>query len=413
MFNEFRRCYPQGSLISELVEIHEGNYIVKILAQMEGITLMSCFGSGKTIEIAEDLARNRLFHCLNLTIISEEKFKVNLDIKSVSDDILTEISFKDDQSTEKTLFDLTKENKIDSPNMKGESADLQVSSETKSSKTKKSKKAKNVPQLLIENQEIVEEIKPVEISQLMTENKTVISEEIKSGETSLLITESETVISEEIKSGETSLLITESETVISEENIEKTIDFGQILSQSDQELKRLGWTADRGQKYLIETYGKKSRQLLKNEELLEFVQYLQSIPTPILELSLTTENEQLIPKNEPIIEEVKPVETEQLIMITETVIKEDQSGENSEIINNNETSENLDLKLEISPPYTSQLIDFSDIIAKINVETKRLGWSRDQVRDHTLAKYEKRSLQLLSDPELMEFLEYLENLPSQ
>ncbi len=121
----------------------------------------------------------------------------------------------------------------------------------------------------------------------------------------------------------------------------------------------------------------------------------------------------MISKNEPIIEEVKPVETEQLIMITETVIKEDQSGENSEIINNNETSENLDLKLEISPPYTSQLIDFSDIIAKINVETKRLGWSRDQVRDHTLAKYEKRSLQLLSDPELMEFLEYLENLPSQ
>jgi hypothetical protein len=56
-----------------------------------------------------------------------------------------------------------------------------------------------------------------------------------------------------------------------------TMDFSQIINQTTIELKRLGWTQEDGKKYLLATYGKKSRHLLSDEELIEFLNYLQTL----------------------------------------------------------------------------------------------------------------------------------------
>lgn len=56
--------------------------------------------------------------------------------------------------------------------------------------------------------------------------------------------------------------------------------------------------------------------------------------------------------------------------------------------------------------------DLSDIIAKTSVELKRLGWSDAQGRDYLKQAYGKRSRQQLTDPELLDFLRYLEAQPS-
>ena len=153
-----------------------------------------------------------------------------------------------------------------------------------------------------------------------------------------------------------------------------------FLNQTDQELKRLGWTSKQGQKYLLETYGKHSRKLLEDDELLEFLQYLQNLDISVNET---------INNNDEKIEEI--------------VIKEDI-----------ELSENLDLKLESSSSETSTPIDthyIMNIIAKINVEMKRIGWNKEEEgRQYILSTYGKRSIQLLSDPELIDFLKHLEKL---
>lgn len=46
------------------------------------------------------------------------------------------------------------------------------------------------------------------------------------------------------------------------------------------EMQRLGWTLDQGQKYLQQTYDKRSRQQLTDTEKAEFLNYLKSLPTP-------------------------------------------------------------------------------------------------------------------------------------
>ncbi|MGF1515171.1 MAG: hypothetical protein ACFB5Z_15945 [Elainellaceae cyanobacterium] len=56
--------------------------------------------------------------------------------------------------------------------------------------------------------------------------------------------------------------------------------------------------------------------------------------------------------------------------------------------------------------------DLSDIIARTSVELRRLSWTDEQGRNHLQNTYGKRSRQQLTDPELVDFLRYLEQQPA-
>jgi formylglycine-generating enzyme required for sulfatase activity len=58
------------------------------------------------------------------------------------------------------------------------------------------------------------------------------------------------------------------------------IDFTDLIARTNVELKRLGWTNQQGRNYLLKTYGKRSRQLLTDAEMLDFLHYLESEPSP-------------------------------------------------------------------------------------------------------------------------------------
>ncbi|WP_071516568.1 hypothetical protein [Geitlerinema sp. PCC 9228] len=60
MLARFQAKYPGGSLISELLTIHEGKYVVKVLAQIDGKTLATALAAADTVEAAEDRARDRV-----------------------------------------------------------------------------------------------------------------------------------------------------------------------------------------------------------------------------------------------------------------------------------------------------------------------------------------------------------------
>ncbi|ELR97793.1 hypothetical protein [Gloeocapsa sp. PCC 73106] len=50
------------------------------------------------------------------------------------------------------------------------------------------------------------------------------------------------------------------------------------IAEINLQMKRLEWTKEQGAEYLLKTYGKKSRHLLSDQELLEFLGYLQNQP---------------------------------------------------------------------------------------------------------------------------------------
>ncbi len=66
----------------------------------------------------------------------------------------------------------------------------------------------------------------------------------------------------------------------------------------------------------------------------------------------------------------------------------------------------------LAAPQGNLKVDLSDAIAKTSVELKRLKWTEAQGRQHLQAAYGKRSRQHLSDEELLDFLQFLEEQES-
>jgi len=62
--------------------------------------------------------------------------------------------------------------------------------------------------------------------------------------------------------------------------VKKRVNMTQVFAQTTTELKRLDWNTQQGRSYLKQTYGKTSRQQLTDDELLGFLDYLESQPTP-------------------------------------------------------------------------------------------------------------------------------------
>jgi len=57
-------------------------------------------------------------------------------------------------------------------------------------------------------------------------------------------------------------------------------------------------------------------------------------------------------------------------------------------------------------------MDLSTAMAEIDIEMTRLGWGKEQGREHLIKTYNKRARSLLTDEELFDFLKHLKSLPS-
>ncbi len=62
-----------------------------------------------------------------------------------------------------------------------------------------------------------------------------------------------------------------------EQNI---LDFWDVIAQIDQELKRIGWSQEKAVNHIQFYYGVKSRMHLKDDELLEFLEFLKAYKKP-------------------------------------------------------------------------------------------------------------------------------------
>ena len=53
-----------------------------------------------------------------------------------------------------------------------------------------------------------------------------------------------------------------------------------LIRQIDAQMERIGWTVERGRQYLLNKYGVRSRLLLSDEQVFEFLDFLETQPTP-------------------------------------------------------------------------------------------------------------------------------------
>jgi hypothetical protein len=254
MFQKLRQRYPQSALISELVQIDHGKYIVKVTVEIEGKTVVTGLAAAETVEIAEDRARERAL------LLLEEESTPNLQLGekvSTNNLIVPEDQPKSVVNTKKSAK-AAKVTEINRPEAKIEpelptlTAIPEAKIEPELPTLTAIPEAKIEPELPAITKTPLPEPEPL-LLEVETENYSLLSELPK-----------EPSFSEEEEASAATPIIAEE------------IDYSVLKTKIDVEMKRLAWTTEKGREYLISTYGKKSRLLLTNEELLEFYQYLSS-----------------------------------------------------------------------------------------------------------------------------------------
>jgi hypothetical protein len=249
MFSQLRSVYPEGCLVTELVSVKHCRYIVRALLQVSGVTIASALASGDRVELAEDQAQKRLFTLLELDSDQTPDHDLHLALVPPPVNNVNSLSFSGVTRVENIHQD------------QGKSLSDHVPLTT----------LPDIPVLDSPVMEEFEEIIPIPEVVTVPEEKPKTTK--KSGDRKR---KTEKLIAEETVSN----LQEESPSIINNQNDSIITDNSNLLAKTTVEIKRLGWTNPQGREHLIATYGKTMRAELNDEELLDFLTYLQSLETP-------------------------------------------------------------------------------------------------------------------------------------
>lgn len=327
MLKLFRTHYPQGSLTSELVTIDRGKYLVRTLVQVEGITLATGFAAADTVEQAEDRSRERALSALNLASTPQTTSRVTKSVEAsaphplelepangetkgnsdlgqepTGDSSLSRFEQAQDAElssagngsnrepnvqTEPSLFD-SSDSFLEPPQNQGWSAMPETSPKEAVQTTEDwSASASSQPASYGDASRTQPEALPLEQedSANIHQDADLSAQEREPAQSQLPAPPLDYSFSqdEELPSSDAhSSMPPQSQAAIPTPtaSIAAPIDFSDVIAKTNVEMKRLGWTSEQGRKYLLENYGKRSRQLLSDDELLEFLNHLESIPSP-------------------------------------------------------------------------------------------------------------------------------------
>ncbi|MGB3790926.1 MAG: hypothetical protein WA949_23165 [Phormidesmis sp.] len=221
-FQKFRDQYPEGALITDLISIYDGQYIVRASVLVKGEAIATGLAMGQSVEAAEDGARDRALAILGIS-------------KSDATDNVS-------ASVDEPSISIPSGSPDEEPTLEDSPADLEEPEE---------------PEEPEESEEIEE---PEEIEEDL--------EEEDLGPPIDIVVEQPLSTSAQKASAATIAL----------ENFNTSalpVDLSDVIAQTDVELRRLGWTSAQGRDYLEKTYGKRSRQQLTDDELMSFLLYLE------------------------------------------------------------------------------------------------------------------------------------------
>ena len=268
MLAEFRSRYPQGSLVGELVKIDRGTYIVKVLLQVDGIILATALAGADTVEAAEDAARERAIASLIFERSPFSNGSAKVESTKVESAVNT-VNSVPNADLEPPTAPSVEPKQTDIQNVNFSEAKLKLEESTRSSISDFDPAPVTEIREARLNLEPVEDVAPTATTGNLFED--TFSAEIPENSDLPADNYSSTSVAEPEPEPVSSFTTSEAE----------TMDFNEIKQKTDIEIKRLGWTKDDGREFLKSRYGKRSRLHLTDEQLLEFLRYLEKLPNPV------------------------------------------------------------------------------------------------------------------------------------
>ncbi len=305
--DRFRQQYPQGSIISDLVQIHGDQYVVKVSVSLENTVLVSTLAADANLMLAENRAMERALTILgirdsqqpahepvNLTVTPLPDLPMGLTNSVEQPGVAVASESLPNDLTSLTAPTITLVETIESPIIIEEISlptvpaipaaepiriQVGVASEISEQPMKfnptpsfsESDPEINIP---ITNGKVSTDSTPPEISVSLPELpiETVPEIEVpvvKSSRNKKTTTPDPlpTVIAEEAPLDETTVPIAEPPLSVTD-----------MIPMINMELKRLGWSKDRGREYMVSLYNKRASALLSDDELFGLLQHLQAEP---------------------------------------------------------------------------------------------------------------------------------------
>lgn len=299
MLAQFQARYPQSSLISDLLTIYQGKFVVRVSAQVEGVTRATGMAAAETLELAEDKARERAIAVLAVDVIAPP----NAQQQEKNDQTLIsskapEIQLSSDAMPQAIQINAAEASPIAQTNYGTATNDLNDSISVSPASLAESTPDPVIPSFKLksdtdeqdfpnfpeplagmgnvtniqrflmvptpENQEldVVENIEKISDIQPATSGNLPFLNNVTP------------LIPRSYSSSDTISL----DETVAQKNIvapSEPIDLSDAIAKIDVELKNLRWTKTQERKYLERTYGKESRELLTDEQLFEFLHYLE------------------------------------------------------------------------------------------------------------------------------------------
>ena len=264
-FETFRKQYPQGCLVSDLITIQDGQYVVRAAVLSEGKTLATGMAASLEIQLAEDEARARAIALLGISASTadtaqSEAPKLSIVQPSAVIEPPAELSPASGQSI----------NQNGGVSSAGTSASITDSSITDFSITDSSITDFSITDFSITDSSVTDTLAgPAEIEEDDLGPPIETIEESADEESAEPVDEGLELAASPAKVSAATIAMENFDTSVN------PVDLSDVIAQTDVELRRLGWTSEQGREYIEKTYGKRSRQQLTDEELMSFLLYLE------------------------------------------------------------------------------------------------------------------------------------------
>jgi hypothetical protein len=300
--DRFRQHYPQGSIISDLVQIHGDQYVVKVSVLLANTVLVSTLAADANLMLAENRAMERALTILgirdaqqpahepmNLTVTPLPDLPIGLTnsiaegpSETILEDTQPEISASESVVSLSELS-LNLVEIVESPIIieeiplppVAEPIRIQVAASEISEQPKLNPEPNAEITILTTNGKFAVDSAPPEIPIALPELAIETLPELAVSATKSSRTKQAATISDSLPA------VTANEAPFDETTVpiaEPPLSVTDMIPMINMELKRLGWSKDRGRDYMVSLYNKRASALLSDDELFGLLQHLQAEP---------------------------------------------------------------------------------------------------------------------------------------
>jgi hypothetical protein len=285
---QFRTRYPIGSLISEFLTVYDGRFVVRASVQMGGATVATGLAIAPDLEQAEDRAKVRALEALGLGTVPATVPAVEVELPGAatlpSPSVDAGLSYSPSPiSDPTTLPPYLPLPAIDPPDPVPPS--IPSSSSLLPLEPAPARIVADLYTHLAESDDggngadLAEE--PVDLSKIVTPASQLLGKtpRRKANVDASPIPEPAAESATESGSDLEPERAPEPAPASPASPASASIDFSDVLMETDVELRRLGWDSKKGREHLKRTYSKRSRQELSETELYDFLEYLKTQPS--------------------------------------------------------------------------------------------------------------------------------------